>query len=67
MIILFDWSVVEGLRSWSIEPTLTGKTIYTPEVNKRRLSLSMRRVLPRGRESKGQRNIISLMKKQYSK
>lgn len=65
MRIEFNWSAVSGLVDWLIEPEVVAtskKVVITPKVNKRRLPLIIRRVLPRKRESRGQRQTIALLK-----
>lgn len=64
MIIEFRWTVWGGLEWWSIEPEIVERgVIITPKPKINRIPHTLKRVLPRKKESKGQRNTISLLKK----
>jgi len=64
MRIHFNWSCIDGLKDWFIEPEPSvKKSITTPNPRIKSTTLPLKRVLPRGKESKGQRNTISLLKK----
>ena len=66
MRIIFNWSAVTGLVDWLIEPEVIPqrglKITSTPKVNKGIISKSLRRIIPRKKESRGQRMTIALLK-----